>query len=113
MYVDGMPLRAHMICRMPKIPLEKGYSQMDWLRLTEKDKNLNGLSGGPPRTDITFMEVRKHKTIEDAWMILNGLVRNCSNSSDSASCQVSPAMFSCLLVQSGFIARTLIGLHPD
>eukprot|EP00955_Chlamydomonas_euryale_P057790 356894-Chlamydomonas_euryale.AAC.1 len=60
---------------MPKIPLEKGYSQMDWLRLTQRDPNLNGLDGKPLRQDISMAELRKHKSPDDAWMVLNDLVR--------------------------------------
>uniref|UniRef100_A0A7R9VBQ8 Cytochrome b5 heme-binding domain-containing protein n=1 Tax=Chlamydomonas euryale TaxID=1486919 RepID=A0A7R9VBQ8_9CHLO len=61
---------------MPKIPLEKGYSQMDWLRLTQRDPNLNGLDGKPLRQDISMAELRKHKSPDDAWMVLNDLVFN-------------------------------------
>lgn len=61
---------------MPKIPLEKGYSQMDWLRLCQSNKNLNGLNGAPLRDNITMEEVKQHNTKEDAWMVFNGVVRN-------------------------------------
>ena len=59
-----------------KVPLEKGYSQMDWMRLTARHRNLNGLNGQRPRADITMEEVRRHSTREDAWMVLRGKVYN-------------------------------------
>jgi cytochrome-b5 reductase len=40
------------------VPFEKGYSQMDWLRLTRTHPDLAGRSGGPLRKDITLAEVR-------------------------------------------------------
>mmetsp|Transcript_10308 Transcript_10308/g.22135 ORF Transcript_10308/g.22135 Transcript_10308/m.22135 type:complete len:283 (+) Transcript_10308:260-1108(+) len=56
------------------VPLEKGYSQMDWLRLTRQHPNLNGLNGKPPRKDITMEEVRQHGNLSDAWTVFNGKV---------------------------------------
>ncbi|KAF5837844.1 hypothetical protein DUNSADRAFT_3806 [Dunaliella salina] len=51
-----------------KVPLEKGYSQMDWLRLTRsKPAPLR-------RRDITPAEVKQHNKPEDAWMIFQGKV---------------------------------------
>lgn len=74
----GLPLRAGEL-EMPKIPLEKGFSQVDWIRLTQRaGANLNGLDGKPPREDITVAECRSHKHKDDAWMILNGAVRHLS-----------------------------------
>mmetsp|Transcript_7512 Transcript_7512/g.13014 ORF Transcript_7512/g.13014 Transcript_7512/m.13014 type:complete len:164 (+) Transcript_7512:81-572(+) len=51
-------------------PLEKGYSQVDWLRLARAT---------PPvalRKDITVAEVKRHNTVEDAWMIFRNRVYN-------------------------------------
>ncbi|KAF5837843.1 hypothetical protein DUNSADRAFT_3806 [Dunaliella salina] len=54
--------------KLPKVPLEKGYSQMDWLRLTRsKPAPLR-------RRDITPAEVKQHNKPEDAWMIFQGKV---------------------------------------
>ena len=52
----------------------KGFSQMEWIRLTKQNPNLNGLGGQPLREDISLSEVREHRTKEDAWMVFNGLV---------------------------------------
>eukprot|EP00798_Chlamydomonas_sp_ICE-L_P012584 gene12584-15808_t len=57
-----------------QIPFEKGFSQMDWLRLTNSKTDLSGLKGKRPRKDISMEEVRQHKTREDAWMVLHGKV---------------------------------------
>lgn len=63
-----------------KVPYEKGYSQMHWVRLA-KSGAVN-LSGRPPgsklRTDITLEEVAEHSTDEDGWTILRGKVYNLS-----------------------------------
>ena len=56
------------------MPLEKGYSQVDWLRTTKANSNLNGLQGGPLRRDITVEEVRQHCSKEDAWMVFKDKV---------------------------------------
>ena len=59
-----------------QIPLEKGYSQMDWLRLCRSGADLSGLKKGPPRKGITLEEVRRHNSREDAWMVIHGKVRS-------------------------------------
>ncbi|GAX74991.1 hypothetical protein CEUSTIGMA_g2437.t1 [Chlamydomonas eustigma] len=61
------------------MPPGKGFSQMDWLRLTKSGANLNGLGGKPLRKDITMEEVKRHKTKDDAWMVFNGLVYNITH----------------------------------
>jgi cytochrome b involved in lipid metabolism len=57
------------------MPPGRGFSQMDWLRLTRSGSDLNGL-GGKHRKDITMEEVKRHKTKDDAWMVFNGSVYN-------------------------------------
>ena len=62
-----------------KVPFEKGYSQMDWVRLTKSGADLTGLGKGTrPRKDITMHEVKQHKTLEDGWTVLRGKVYNLS-----------------------------------
>ncbi|KAG2500659.1 hypothetical protein HYH03_001425 [Edaphochlamys debaryana] len=59
-----------------KIPLEKGYTQVDWLKLSKSGTDLNGLGGQALRKDISLAEVAQHKTADDAWMVLRGKVYN-------------------------------------
>jgi cytochrome-b5 reductase len=62
-----------------KIPFEKGYSQMDWIRLTNSGTDLTGLGKGHrPRKDIPLSEVALHNTVEDGWTVLRGRVYNLS-----------------------------------
>lgn len=53
-----------------QVPLEKGYSQVDWLRVSR--------SAPPPkiRRDITLAEVAQHRSREDAWMVFRNRVYN-------------------------------------
>lgn len=53
-----------------QVPLEKGYSQVDWIRQTK------AAPIPKPRKDIPMQEVRKHKTKDDAWMVFKNRVRN-------------------------------------
>eukprot|EP01024_Parvocaulis_polyphysoides_P013108 TRINITY_DN15055_c0_g2_i1.p2 TRINITY_DN15055_c0_g2~~TRINITY_DN15055_c0_g2_i1.p2 ORF type:complete len:184 (-),score=23.49 TRINITY_DN15055_c0_g2_i1:507-1058(-) len=62
--------------RQGKIPLEKGYSQMDWMRLTRTQKDLAGLNGGHIRRNISMEEVRQHRTEQDGWIVVRGKVYN-------------------------------------
>lgn len=60
--------------RKKVVPFEKGWSQMDWVRLTQSGADLSGLGGGRPRRDITLEEVAQHNTREDCWTVLRGKV---------------------------------------
>jgi cytochrome b involved in lipid metabolism len=51
-----------------QVPLEKGYSQVDWLRRSRATRP------PPPRRGITMAEVRQHRSPEDAWMVFRGRV---------------------------------------
>lgn len=62
--------------RPGKIPLEKGYSQMDWMRLTNTHPDLAGRKGQPKTRAITMAEVKQHRSKEDAWLVLKGKVYN-------------------------------------
>lgn len=60
-----------------KVPFEKGYSQMDWLKLTRTHPDLAGLKGQSNKRLISLKEVKLHKTEEDSmWTVLNGRVYN-------------------------------------
>ena len=61
-----------------KIQLAAGYSQMDWMRLTKREPDMNGLRGGKRRKDITMTEVATHGTEADGWTVLRGKVYNLS-----------------------------------
>ncbi|KAJ1688524.1 hypothetical protein LUZ63_019914 [Rhynchospora breviuscula] len=62
-----------------KVPFEKGYSQMDWLKLTHTHPDLAGLKGKSNRRLITLEEVKQHKSTEGSiWTVLKGRVYNLS-----------------------------------
>ncbi|BBN04415.1 hypothetical protein MPTK1_3g04390 [Marchantia polymorpha subsp. ruderalis] len=61
-----------------KVPLEKGYSQMVWLRLMQTEPDLAGLKGQSRRRLISMDEIKKHKSPEEAWTVLRGRVYNIS-----------------------------------
>ena len=58
-----------------KVRLAPGFSQMDWIRLNARAKDMNGLAGAAPRP-ITRQELRKHRSQFDCWMALRGKVFN-------------------------------------
>jgi cytochrome b involved in lipid metabolism len=59
-----------------KVPFEKGYSPMDWLKLTRTHPDLAGLKGQSNRRLITLEEVKQHKTGDCIWTVLKGRVYN-------------------------------------
>ncbi|CAN6280980.1 unnamed protein product [Urochloa humidicola] len=59
-----------------KIPFEKGYSQMDWIKLTRTHPDLAGLKGISNRRLISLEEVKQHKTGDCIWTVLKGRVYN-------------------------------------
>ncbi|KAH7660323.1 Cytochrome-b5 reductase protein [Dioscorea alata] len=61
-----------------KVPFEKGYSQMDWLKLTRTEPDLAGLKGQTNRRRISIDEVRQHKADSSIWTVLKGRVYNIS-----------------------------------
>ncbi|CAM6030789.1 unnamed protein product [Sphagnum balticum] len=61
-----------------KVPLEKGYSQMVWLKLLRTEPDLAGLKGKSNKRLIPIAEVKQHCTEEDAWTVLRGHVYNIS-----------------------------------
>ncbi|RWR77736.1 cytochrome b5 domain-containing protein RLF [Cinnamomum micranthum f. kanehirae] len=61
-----------------KVPFEKGFSQMDWLKVTRTHSDLAGLRGQSNRRFISLDEVKQHKTGDSIWTVLNGRVYNIS-----------------------------------
>lgn len=61
-----------------KVPFEKGYSQMDWLRLTRTHPDLAGLKGQSNKRLIPMSEVKEHRTEGSMWTVLKGRVYNIS-----------------------------------
>lgn len=61
-----------------KVPFEKGYSQMDWLKLTRTHPDLAGLKGRSNRRLISMDEVKLHKVEGSIWTVLKGRVYNIS-----------------------------------
>ncbi|XP_021906033.1 cytochrome b5 domain-containing protein RLF isoform X2 [Carica papaya] len=61
-----------------KVPFEKGYSQMDWLKLTRTHPDLAGLNGQSNRRLISMNEVKQHKSEGSMWTVLKGRVYNIS-----------------------------------
>lgn len=61
-----------------KVPFEKGYSQMDWLKLTRTHPDLAGLKGHSNKRLISLSEVKQHQTEGSMWTVLKGRVYNLS-----------------------------------
>ncbi|KAF3561622.1 hypothetical protein DY000_02019411, partial [Brassica cretica] len=73
-----MILKARKPITRTKVPFEKGYSQMDWLKLTRTHPDLAGLKGESNRRLISMDEVKKHKSGDSMWTVLKGRVYNIS-----------------------------------
>ncbi|KAF2293432.1 hypothetical protein GH714_001793 [Hevea brasiliensis] len=61
-----------------KVPFEKGYSQMDWLKLTRTHPDLAGLKGQSNKRLISMNEVKQHQSEGSMWTVLKGHVYNLS-----------------------------------
>jgi cytochrome-b5 reductase len=59
-----------------KVPFEKGYSQMDWLKLCRTHPDLAGLNGQSNGRVISLDEVKQHQTGGAMWTVLKGRVYN-------------------------------------
>ncbi|KAL9675772.1 hypothetical protein QQ045_003978 [Rhodiola kirilowii] len=59
-----------------KVPFEKGYSQMDWLKLTRTHPDLAGLKGQSNKRLISMDEVKQHRAEGSLWTVLKGRVYN-------------------------------------
>lgn len=73
------PLPAKQPIQRQKVPLEKGFSQVDWLKLSRTHPDLAGTGGAGWRKDIEMAEVKLHRTADDAWIVLSGKVYNMTH----------------------------------
>ncbi|ETV76824.1 hypothetical protein H257_09271 [Aphanomyces astaci] len=60
--------------REGKVRLEPGFSQVHWMMLTQKSKDMTG--GHGVRRNISREEIAQHNTEHDCWTILDGKVYN-------------------------------------
>ena len=58
-----------------RVRLAPGFSQMDWIRLNSKVKDMNGLGGKQPGP-VSRSELAKHRSQYDCWIALRGQVYN-------------------------------------
>ena len=68
-----------------KVALAKGFSLMDWIRLTKSGKDLTGVGGprvGGKVREVIRQELRRHRKRKDAWMAINGAVYNVTDYMD-------------------------------
>ncbi|CAD7699720.1 unnamed protein product [Ostreobium quekettii] len=68
--------RRPNVGRPGKVPLEKGYSQVEWMMKSRRQPNLTGVEGF--QRHLTMEDVRKHNTEEDAWVVVKRKVYNIS-----------------------------------
>lgn len=74
--VSGQPKPSKKSAVRAKVPFEKGFSPMDWLKLTRTHPDLAGLKGQSNRRLISLEEVKQHKTGDCIWTVLKGRVYN-------------------------------------
>ncbi|KAM0855609.1 hypothetical protein ACQ4PT_049650 [Festuca glaucescens] len=74
--VSPQPKSSKKSAVRAKVPFEKGFSPMDWLKLTRTHPDLAGLRGQTNRRLITLEEVKQHKTGDCIWTVLEGRVYN-------------------------------------
>ncbi|KAL2461229.1 Cytochrome b5 domain-containing protein RLF [Abeliophyllum distichum] len=84
MEVPGGSVKASQAQKTPskkpvqraKVPFEKGYSQMDWLKLTRTHPDLAGLKGRSNKRLISLNEVKQNQSEGSMWTVLKGRVYN-------------------------------------
>lgn len=84
MEVPGGSIKASQAQKTPskkpvqraKVPFEKGYSQMDWLKLTRTHPDLAGLKGQSNKRLISLNEVKQNQSEGSMWTVLKGRVYN-------------------------------------
>ncbi|XP_026871847.2 cytochrome b5 reductase 4 isoform X2 [Electrophorus electricus] len=59
-----------------KVALNPGHSLMDWIRLTKSGRDMTGLKGR--LIEVTEEELKRHKTRNDCWTCIRGMVYNIS-----------------------------------
>ncbi|XP_077209788.1 cytochrome b5 domain-containing protein RLF-like [Tasmannia lanceolata] len=81
-FTNGSP-EQNIVSKKPivraKVPFEKGYSQMDWLKITRTHPDLAGLKGQSNKRIISMDEVKQHRTEGSIWTVLKGRVYNISS----------------------------------
>lgn len=75
---QGQKSSARKPAARTKVPFEKGYSQMDWLKLTQTHPDLAGLKGQSNKRLISMNEVKQHQNEGSMWTVLKGRVYNLS-----------------------------------
>ncbi|XP_039292054.1 cytochrome b5 reductase 4 [Nilaparvata lugens] len=63
-----------------KVALKPGHSLMDWIRLGNSGKDLTGVGGVP--ISVTREQLAQHKTPDDAWLCIRGIVYNVTHYMD-------------------------------
>jgi cytochrome-b5 reductase len=61
-----------------KVVLEKGHSQVDWMRLTRSGADLSGLCGAQP-CSLSRVEIAQHSSEDDCWTVVNDRVYNITS----------------------------------
>ena len=61
-----------------KVRMLPGFSQLDWVRLTQRSTRVNGKASGARVQSVKYTreEVSQHRSERDAWMVVRGKVYN-------------------------------------
>mmetsp|Transcript_4040 Transcript_4040/g.12308 ORF Transcript_4040/g.12308 Transcript_4040/m.12308 type:complete len:152 (+) Transcript_4040:88-543(+) len=69
---EDEPISDRSIRRRKKVPLQPGFSALDWAKLSASGRDLTGTGGRV--FPIPMSEVKKHNSREDAWTVVRGKV---------------------------------------